>query len=416
MKKLLNVLGPGLLYAGAAVGVSHLVQSTKAGALFNFDLVWVLLLANFLKYPFFEYGARYALVSGTNLVDGYRKVGKWAVVLFSVLTVGSMFILQAGVTVVTVGLLAYILDLKIGLVSLSFIVLSTSVVILFIGKFRFLDKLMKFIILLLTVSTVVAVVAAWDSPKLLHPDFITHFDWSNGAHILFLIAFVGWMPAPIDLSVWSSLWTVEKNNTLDYKPALKDTLLEFRIGYIGTALLATGFVALGALIMWGTGEALSSNGSTFSGQLISMYTESIGSWAYWVISVAALTTMFSTTLTVLDAYPRVLNPITQHLFVRQWNSIRNKSNLSRIWQIVLVFGTTLIIAFAASSMGAMVTIATSLSFVTAPILAWLNYKVVTDQHMPLYGRPGLFLRILSWIGISFFSVFTLIYFYWVFVL
>ncbi len=31
LRKLLKVLGPGLLYAGAAVGVSHLVQSTRAG-------------------------------------------------------------------------------------------------------------------------------------------------------------------------------------------------------------------------------------------------------------------------------------------------------------------------------------------------------------------------------------------------
>jgi hypothetical protein len=34
----LQSLGPGLLFAGAAIGVSHLVQSTKAGAEFGF---WV---------------------------------------------------------------------------------------------------------------------------------------------------------------------------------------------------------------------------------------------------------------------------------------------------------------------------------------------------------------------------------------
>ena len=31
MIKYLKKLGPGLLFAGAAIGVSHLVQSTKAG-------------------------------------------------------------------------------------------------------------------------------------------------------------------------------------------------------------------------------------------------------------------------------------------------------------------------------------------------------------------------------------------------
>ena len=42
----LKSLGPGLLWAGAAIGVSHLVQSTRAGAGFGFALVWVVVLAN----------------------------------------------------------------------------------------------------------------------------------------------------------------------------------------------------------------------------------------------------------------------------------------------------------------------------------------------------------------------------------
>ena len=35
-KQFLKSLGPGLMWAGAAVGVSHLIQSTRAGANFGF--------------------------------------------------------------------------------------------------------------------------------------------------------------------------------------------------------------------------------------------------------------------------------------------------------------------------------------------------------------------------------------------
>ena len=45
--------GPGLLYAGAAVGVSHLVQSTRAGAAFGFQLLAVVILVNVIKFPIF---------------------------------------------------------------------------------------------------------------------------------------------------------------------------------------------------------------------------------------------------------------------------------------------------------------------------------------------------------------------------
>ena len=72
----LRKLGPGLLFAGAAIGVSHLVQSTRAGADFGWGLIWALVLVNLFKYPFFQFGPRYALATGESLLDGYKKLGK----------------------------------------------------------------------------------------------------------------------------------------------------------------------------------------------------------------------------------------------------------------------------------------------------------------------------------------------------
>ena len=77
MKKINNILkklGPGLLFAGAAIGVSHLVQSTRAGADFGWGLVWALLIINLFKYPFFQYGPRYAISTGKTLLDGYYRI------------------------------------------------------------------------------------------------------------------------------------------------------------------------------------------------------------------------------------------------------------------------------------------------------------------------------------------------------
>jgi len=54
MHSLLKRLGPGLLFAGAAIGVSHIFQSTRAGAEFGFSLIAFVILSNLLKYPFFE--------------------------------------------------------------------------------------------------------------------------------------------------------------------------------------------------------------------------------------------------------------------------------------------------------------------------------------------------------------------------
>ena len=47
--------------ATAAVGGSHLVASTQAGAKFGWQLVVLILAVNVLKYPFFRAGVSYTI-------------------------------------------------------------------------------------------------------------------------------------------------------------------------------------------------------------------------------------------------------------------------------------------------------------------------------------------------------------------
>ena len=75
LSRMMRTFGPGIMFASTAIGVSHLVQSTRAGAEFGFGLVAIVLLANILKYPFFEFSSRYANATGTSLIDGYKKHG-----------------------------------------------------------------------------------------------------------------------------------------------------------------------------------------------------------------------------------------------------------------------------------------------------------------------------------------------------
>src|SRR6056297_1120177 len=113
IKHFMKTLGPGLLYAAAAVGVSHLVQSTRAGADFGFDLVPFLIIAMVLKYPFFEFAPRYTNATGKDLISAYREMGSWAVFLFAIITIMTMFAIVAAVVMVTAGVVGFVF--KIGL-------------------------------------------------------------------------------------------------------------------------------------------------------------------------------------------------------------------------------------------------------------------------------------------------------------
>ena len=94
-------LGPGIMFAGAAIGVSHLVQSTRAGADFGFGLIWALLLINLIKYPFFAFGVHYTSCTGQDLLTAFSKMGRWVLVVYFTLTLCTMFTFQTAVTIVT---------------------------------------------------------------------------------------------------------------------------------------------------------------------------------------------------------------------------------------------------------------------------------------------------------------------------
>lgn len=403
-----KILGPGLLYAGAAIGVSHLVQSTRAGADFGYGLVWAIILANVLKYPFFEYGPRYAASTGKSLLHGYQALGKWSLILFTVLTILSMFIIQSAVTVVTAGLASEISGLSIAPWLMSTFLLIICTAILVVGKYHILDKTMKVIIIILSISTLVALIAAFTGHNQKYEEYMTHFTFSEKSHVMFLIALMGWMPAPFDISVWHSLWSVEKAKEEPGRD-LKMALLDFKIGYWGTLILALCFVSLGAITIYGSGIQLENSGGKFAQQLIGIYTKNIGSWSYVVIAIAAFTTMLSTTLTCLDASPRVLEETSSMLIgEKQW-----KINYYWIWIITLMIGTLIILAFFMTNMKELVDFATIIAFVTSPVIAILNYFAVTGKTMPEDKKPSLFLKALSWIGILYFIGFT-VYFLSVF--
>jgi Mn2+/Fe2+ NRAMP family transporter len=359
----LKSLGPGLLYAGAAIGVSHLVQSTKAGAQYGYILIIAIVLAHIFKYPFFALGPRYAKATGESLVSGYGRMGKWAVILLLVLTVSTMFTVQSAVTIVTAGLLQN-MGVNLSIPMLSFLVLLICLAILQIGKFSILDNLMKVIMVVLSISTVVAFGLSFGVEREVVNGSKAIFDISKDSDLGFLLAFVGWMPAPLDIAIWHSIWTLAKGKTEGGGE------FDFKVGFYGTALLGICFLVLGANTMYGNGAPLQASAGGFASQLIESFTSCLGTWSYWFITVAAFTTMFSTTLTCFDAMPRVMNHIGIELsFTKHLKSIT-------LWRVVLFTGTIIVLFYFVDTMKQMVTFATIMSFLTAPLLAVLSYLLV----------------------------------------
>ena len=413
-KTWLEALGPGFLFAAAAVGVSHLVQSTRAGAVYGVALVGLVLFANAMKYAAFRFGPHYAAATGTSLLEGYRRQGRWALGLYALLTLGTMFTVQAAVTVVTAGLAIATLKIEaMGAVGVSAVLIAVCATLLAVGRYHWLDRVTKLLVAVLTICTLVATALALPRLDLSGPWALPRSQLDHTT-ILFIAALVGWMPSAIDVSVWQSLWTLARRNDSGHTPSMRESSIDFHIGYLGTALLALCFLVMGAGVMHGSGVKLASSAGGFAAQIISLYTATLGDWVGPVVGVAAFAVMFSTTLTVLDGFPRAISVLLARVRGEE-DSTRYEMDERRqrltywITLGVLAVGALIVLWKLLTKLTSMVDIATTLSFLTAPLLSVLNHRAVLGREVPAEHRPRRWLVVMSWFGIVTQTAFALYY-------
>lgn len=402
---LLKAFGPGILFASTCIGVSHLVQSTRAGADFGYSLVLFIIAALIFKYPFFEFGSRYAAATKKSLLEGYLAEGKWVLWVYFVLSLGSMFTVTAAVTFVTAGMLNNLTGLTIDTAYLSGGILLFCVLVLAVGKYGILDSLLKIVGAVLLISTLVAFFAAVIKGRVAPVEGFIPKELTDRGSIIFIIALMGWMPTAVDLSTWNSLWAIERMKQTGYVPKLKEILFDFKFGYWVTALLAICFLTLGANVMYGTGVELSGNSTTFSHQVVTLFTNALGSWSYLIIATAAFSTMFSTTITVVDGFGRAMGETVRLLFFKE-AGVRTTYTWMMITVAVVSFFFILLLS---SNLKDLVDLATILSFLIAPVIALINYRVITSKQIAPEYRPGIKLIWLARSGIVFLSVFAVIY-------
>ena len=403
IKNIYKIFGPGILMATAAIGGSHLVSSTQAGALFGWSLAIFILLINFFKYPFFLANVQYTMATKKSLIEGYASLGNSWLWLFTILAVIAAVVNTAAVSMFAASLLGYFIPIKLTINILSFIIIFACILILIAGKYNLLNNVAKIIMITLSIATVVAVVMAVtkDVNSALADDFISPSAWTI-ASLGFIVILTGWMPAPIEISSIGSIWL--KNQIKQTNINAKNALLDFNVGFIVTAILALFFLALGALVLHGSAYEFK-DGIAFSHQLVTMYSTVIGDWSRLLIAFIAFACMFGTSITVIDGYGRAVAEAFS--LIRKNRSASNRS--VAIWTIFISIIGFLIIIYFASSMRTMLDFAMILSFTTTPIFAFLNYKLVRSTKLPKELQNGIFLNILSICGLIFLFGFLILF-------
>lgn len=381
--------GPGILLATAAIGGSHLISSTQAGALYGWQLAIMIILANFFKYPFFKFGTDYVYETGDSLVAGYAKKSKLYLWAFFILSLAASVISTGAVALLAAVILGFMLPESWGLstTTLSLIVMGVTWIFLILGHYKMLDKLTKWIMVALTLATLAAVIIAAGKPTAIAPDFVATSPW-NMATLAFIVALMGWMPAPLEFSAINSMWISAKvkNDHTTHRQGL----IDFNVGFIATSILALLFLALGVYVQYGSGVEIQTQGGAYVDQLINMYTATIGEWSRLLVAFIAFMVMFGTTITCADGYGRVN--------AESWRLIKGDMEVSQkqilVWTTYCAWGGFILITFFTGQLGAMLKFAMITAFVSAPIFGWLNYSLAKNHQklspvMNLYSISGL---------------------------
>ena len=403
VRGLLSRLGPGLLYAAAAVGVSHLVQATRAGGDYGLALAGVIVVIALVKYPGIRFGADYAAATGRTLIHSYASIGPWVTAIYAAAILTTMAFITAALALVVNGLLKSVLGLAVTDLQAAIVTLALTGALMMSGKYRLLENLNRglvplFTVLIVFVTAMLVARTDWAAVNFSFPVI-------DAVLIMYIVQLAGWMLTPMDGSVAQSLWTCARSKQLGRRLSVVECRLDFNVGYWLSLVLALCFLLMGAGVLYGSGTQVAHSSGAFATQVISLFSGVIGEWSFGLVGAMALLVMYSTLITVLDSFARSLATLADIVF---------PDRLSKSYEgsiIVIVVFALLVIGAFMESFTNFIDLAGALVFILGPFYAALNHRAMFSPEVAVTDRPGPVIRVWSLLGIGIMSLVALTYVY-----
>jgi len=192
----LKRLGPGFVYALTVLGTGDLVSNSAAGAGYGYSLIWAVALTLVFRFVWINVSAKYVLVTGESLIQGYARLGRWVVwlILVGVLINGHINIMTQ---LVMTGSAANVLfhlptPWSATIWSLSFILVAFTMA--FWGGYRTIEIFCKILIAIMGGSlVVVAIISKPDPIGIAQGMFVPSLPQSDGLYssLFIVMALIG---------------------------------------------------------------------------------------------------------------------------------------------------------------------------------------------------------------------------------
>ncbi|WP_439130234.1 Nramp family divalent metal transporter [Polaribacter sp.] len=240
LKKYFKNIGPGTLVAAAFIGPGTVTLCTLAGVNFGFNLLWAMVLSIIATIVLQEMAARLGIISQKGLSEVIREEIKIpflkhfiTILILAAIVVGNAAYEAGNISGGILGLETVFGEFKypIGDFSINFMSLIIGILafmLLYIGNYKFLEKVLVTLVLLMSFSFVLTAIIT--KPNLLEifkgmfiPNFPEQSLWT-------IIGLIGTTVVPYNLFLHASLVKERWNKKEDLKFAKKDTMISIILG------------------------------------------------------------------------------------------------------------------------------------------------------------------------------------------
>ena len=228
-------IGPGAFIAAAFIGPGTVTLCTLAGVQFGYGLLWVMLLSIIATYFLQEMSARLGLITQKGLAAVIKEQitsaplrNMTVLLIFSAIVIGNIAYEAGNISGASLGLSA--IFGKKSLPFLPFVIGSISALLLFIGSYKLLEKVLIGLVIAMSLSFFITALLTKPTlgdilSGLITPQISSH-------NMLMIVGLIGTTVVPYNLFLHASLVKEVWQHPSELKVVKQDTLISVGFGGI----------------------------------------------------------------------------------------------------------------------------------------------------------------------------------------
>jgi Mn2+/Fe2+ NRAMP family transporter len=375
-------MGPGFVYVLTVLGTGDLVSHSTAGAAYGYSLIWILALGLVFRFVWVNVSAKYVLVTGESLVQGYARVGRWVIwlILISVAVLMHLYnmygIVMSGNTVHMLFPLPTQYSTTIWSLFFAFLAFAMA----YWGGYRALEIFCKILMAIMAASLVVVVILSRPDPtEILQGAFIPSIPEDRGSYsVMFVVmALVGTMAGSV-MNLTYAYFIHEKGwRDLSY---LKQQRFDLVFGVVC-------LFVMGGLLQIAAGATVRPLGIDLKDaeDMVRIFSEVQGVAGLIIFSLGLWGAAFSTVVGTTVGCSLIVADLSRFLTDRPWARKRNREDARRhpVYRACVIFWcfSPLYILYTGVSPVWLVLAVSALAAAVVPVLTPVLIKITSDKSL-----------------------------------